>query len=202
MFYYLNGNLEYNDASICVIDCNGVGYKLSVSLNTSQLLSAKLGKTVKLYTHLAVREDGIELFGFATLEERECFNKLITVSGVGPKAAINILSIMTPDALTLAISTEDVNAISKASGIGAKTAARIVLELKDKVSKDMMGSAMDMGAQQSVRTAVSPVVSEAIEALCVLGYDKNSILNALKGIDPKAKDSGEIIRLALKKLAR
>jgi Holliday junction DNA helicase RuvA len=134
MFYYLNGTLEINEAGCCVVDCSGVGYKLTTSLITSELLRDKLGQKVKIFTHLAVREDGIELFGFESNEERECFNKLITVSGVGPKAAMNILSIMTPDSFALSVCTEDIKAISKASGIGSKTAARIVLELKDKLS--------------------------------------------------------------------
>ena len=201
MFYYLFGNLEYIDASFCAIDCNGVGYGLTVSAITSNLLSSKLGQKTKLYTYLAVREDGVELFGFISPQERECFNKLITVSGVGPKAAMSILSIMTPDTLTLAISTEDVKAISKASGIGAKTAARIVLELRDKVSKDMMGTEL-ADSPKTAKGTPSPAISEACEALAVLGYDRASILNAIKGIDPKINDVSELVRLALKKLSR
>ena len=103
MFYYINGTLEYRDASTCVLDCGGGGYKLTVSLNTSDFLTNKQGEKVKLYTHLAVREDGIELFGFYSSEERTCFNQLITVSGVGPKAAISILSTLTPDRFSLAV---------------------------------------------------------------------------------------------------
>ena len=136
MFYYLNGNLEYRDATTCVIDCGGVGYKLTVSLVTSDLLVNKMNQKVKLFTHLAVREDGIELFGFGTNEERTCFNQLIAVSGVGPKAAMSILSTLSPDRFSLAVCSEDVKAISKAPGIGTKTAQRIILELKDKISKD------------------------------------------------------------------
>ena len=202
MFYYLYGTLEINDAGICVIDCGGVGYKLTTSLITSELLSGKVGQKVKLFTYLAVREDGIELFGFESNEERECFNKLITVSGVGPKAAMSILSIMTPDNFALAVCTEDTKAISKASGIGGKTAARIILELKDKI-------AIDMGAVTTAKSAGRATVAmpvsgnrmEATEALMVLGYDKNSVAGALAGLDPKA-DVGELIRAALKKLSR
>ena len=151
---------------------------------------------------MAVREDGIELFGFESNEERECFNKLITVSGVGPKAAMSILSVMTPDNLALAICTEDVKSISKAPGIGAKTAARIVLELKDKFSKDL-GATVSARPGTKITAAFIPSgnLSEATEALMVLGYDKNTVSNALSGIDPKT-DVGEIIRLALKKLSR
>ena len=202
MFYYLNGELAYRDASTCVIDCGGVGYKLTVSLLTSEALSSRLGKTTKLYTHLAVREDGIELFGFASPEEKECFNLLTSVSGVGPKAAINILSVMTPDKLSLAICTEDVKAIAKAQNVGAKTAARIVLELKDKISKDMMTAGSKADIEPIKSAPGNSMLSEATEALMVLGYDKNTILSAMKGIDSNVGDVGEIIKLALKKLAR
>ena len=202
MFYYLYGTLEINDAGICVIDCSGVGYKLTTSLITCELLREKLGQKVKLFTYLAVREDGIELFGFESNEERECFNKLITVSGVGPKAAMSILSIMTPDNFALAVCTENTKAISKASGIGAKTAARIILELKDKLSADMGSATTVKGiGKAQISMPISGNLSEATEALMVLGYDKGSVAGALAGLDPKA-DVGELIRAALKKLSR
>ena len=201
MYYYLNGTLEYRDATTCVVDCTGVGYKLTVSLATSDSLVNKMGEKVKLFTHLAVREDGIELFGFASNEERMCFNQLITVSGVGPKAAISILSTLTPDRLSLAICANDAKAIAKAQGIGAKTAARIILELRDKVSKDMMNAGSTLDLTSSARPAVqNKSFSEAAEALMVLGYDKISVANALKSVDPAISDVAEIVRLALKKL--
>lgn len=204
MYYYLHGILEMNEAGTAVIDCMGVAYKLTTSLITSELLSDKLGEKVKLYTHLAVREDGIELFGFESSEERECFNKLITVSGVGPKAAMSILSIMTPDNFALSVCTEDIKAISKASGIGSKTAARIVLELKDKLSAELSAYSGKQ-SKSSSRPVSVPLISgnlaEATEALMVLGYDKSSVSSAIAGLDPKAP-TGEIIRLALKKLAK
>ncbi len=205
MFYYLYGTLEISEPGICVVDCSGVGYKLTTSLITSELLSDKLGQKVKIFTHLAVREDGIELFGFESIEERECFNKLITVSGVGPKAAMSILSIMTPDNFALSVCTEDIKAISKASGIGSKTAARIVLELKDKLSAELSEyRGKNSGISKRGITA-PPILSgnlqEATEALMVLGYDKSSVSSAISGLDPKL-DTGEIIRLALKKLAK
>lgn len=202
MFYYLKGELSYREHGLCVIDCGGVGYKLTVSMNTSDTLVSKLGKEVKLFTHLAVREDGIELFGFGSNEERLCFNQLTSVSGVGPKVAMSILSTMTPDKLALAICTEDVKAIAKSPGIGTKTAARIVLELKDKISGEVMASAE--AAKLDVHSSAVPKnsnLSEAVEALIVLGYDKNSVLSALKGADVSL-DTGEIIKVALKKLAR
>lgn len=200
MYYYLNGTLAYRDGGVCVIDCGGVGYKCTVSLNTSTALANKMGETVKLYTHLAVREDGIELFGFGSESERVCFNQLISVSGVGPKAAMSILSTMTPDKFSLAVCTEDIKAISKAQGIGGKTAARIVLELRDKVSKDMMGTELKQ-AQIPTSSTVSGPFSEAAEALMVLGYDKNTVMRTLGTLDPSISDVGQLIKLALKKLA-
>lgn len=204
MFYYLSGELAYRDLSTCVIDCGGVGYKLTVSFITSESLMTKLGKQVKLFTHLAVREDGIELFGFGSYEEKECFNRLTGVSGIGPKAAMSILSTMTPEKLAIAICTEDKKAIAKAPGIGAKSAARIILELKDKMSKEMESGNIDLSsASVSAAGFVSnSAFSEASEALAVLGYDKSTIAVALKGVDPSTADVGEIIRLALKNLAR
>ena len=202
MYYYLNGELALCEGGTCVVDCSGVGYKLTISLITSQNLSNKIGQKVKLFTHLAVREDGIELFGFESNEERACFNLLIGVSGVGPKAAISILSMMSPDRFSLAVCTEDTKFISKTPGIGPKTAARIVLELKDKISKDTMTvSHASTGNSPAKSTTMSKNLSEACEALAVLGYDKNTILSAIKDIDPST-EVGLIIKTALKKLAR
>ncbi len=204
MYYYLNGELAYRDLSTCVIDCGGVGYKLTVSFITSEGLISKLGKQVKLFTHLAVREDGVELFGFGSYEEKECFNRLTSVSGIGPKAAMSILSTMTPEKLAVAICTDDAKAIAKSPGIGAKSAARIILELKDKMSKEMFAGSVDLTPinVSAVNLTSNSAISEAIEALSVLGYDKNTALSVLKGIDTSITDVGEIIRLALKKLAR
>ena len=201
MFYYLSGELAYKDLNTCVIDCGGVGYKLTVSQITSESLASSVGKRVKLFTYLAIRENEVELFGFASDNERASFNRLTSVSGVGPKVAMSILSVMTPENLAIAICTEDVKSIAKAPGIGTKTAARIVLELRDKISKDVSipDAATLTKGSASVRGGKN--LSEATEALMVLGYDKNTILNVLKDIDTNI-DVGEIIRMALKKLSR
>lgn len=201
MFYYLHGTLETVEPGIAVIDCNGVGYKLTTSLITSELIHSKLGQKMKLFCELAVREDGVELFGFSSKDEKECFNKLITVSGVGPKAAMNILSIMTPDTFALAVCTDDAKSISKANGIGAKTAARIILELKDKVSVDMASPAIRTVGHAVASLPKTGNLADAAEALMVLGYDKNSVSKALAGLDP-TKDVGELVRLALKTFAK
>ena len=202
MFYYVKGELAYRDPNTCVIDCGGVGYKLTVSQYTSDPLLSKLGKQVLLYTHLAVREDGIELFGFGSTEERDCFNNLISVSGVGPKVAMSILSTLSPEKLALAICTDDAKAIAKAPGIGAKSAQRIILELKDKIAKSAISFAAETNtaAFDAPKPGASSSISEATEALMVLGYDRASILAAIKGVDP-ASDTGEIIKFALKKMS-
>lgn len=203
MFYYLKGELAYRENGLCVIDCGGVGYKLTVSMITSEAMTTKLGKEVKLFTHLAVRENEVELFGFGSNEERECFNHLTGVSGVGPKVALSVLSTLTPDKLALAICTDDINAIAKAPGIGKKTAMRIVLELKDKFSKEVIATseAAKIGASVSVAPQKGSSLAEAAEGLMVLGYDKTTVLSALKGVDTTLP-VGEIIRLALKNLSR
>ena len=205
MYYYLSGNLAHCELNTCVIDCNGVGYMLTVSLITGEGLRGKIGEKVKLYTHLAVREDGVELFGFGNEDERRAFNMLIEVSGVGPKAAINILSVLTPSDLAMAVCTENTKAISKAPNVGTKTAARIILELKDKIAKQPAfsegGSAL--GASSTAAGSVSGTkLAEATAALLVLGYDKTTAASALRGIDGAGMDVGQIIKAALKKLAR
>jgi Holliday junction DNA helicase RuvA len=201
MYYYLKGELAYREGNFCVIDCGGVGYKLTVSMITADAMLTKLGKQVQLYTHLAVREDGIELFGFGSCEERECFNKLISVSGIGPKVALSILSTHTPDKLAFAIASEDVALIAKTPGIGKKTASRIILELKDKLTVDTKELLSDYSVSAPILSSKNTNLSEAMEALMVLGYDKATITAALNGIDP-AMDSASIIKAALKKLSR
>ena len=130
MFYHIAGEYVHAEESFVVIDCGGVGYRLTVSRNTAETLGyPKGGERVKLYTYLQVREDGVELFGFYSEEELDAFRLLITVSGVGPKAAMAILSLFTPEKLAYAVAGEDVKAISRANGVGPKTAARVVLEL-------------------------------------------------------------------------
>ena len=200
MFYYIRGALAYSDLTTAVIDAGGVGYKMTVSQTTHDALPS-LGKEAKLFTHMAVREDGIELFGFATLDELTAFKLLISVSGVGPKVAISILSLLTPQKFTAVVCSEDKKTLGKASGVGAKTAARIILELKDKISKDMMSSGSKNLDTPPIKIAIGGNIAEASEALAVLGYDKNTILSVLKGIDPST-EVGEIVKTALKKLTR
>ena len=201
MLYHVNGVLEYCEQSFAVIDCNGVGYKLTISDNTYSAIVSQINQRVKLYTNLQVREDGVELFGFKTLDELNAFKLLITVSGVGPKAAMAILSLLTPDRLSMAITSEDTKAIAKANGVGAKTAARVVLELKDKITKQAFATTTTVSGEAVTIISKSSNLSEALEALVVLGYSRSDAQKALGGIDPKL-DVAKIIPLALAKLLR
>ncbi|MBQ8163244.1 MAG: Holliday junction branch migration protein RuvA [Clostridia bacterium] len=202
MIYHVDGTLDYCEAGYCVIDCCGVGYRLAVSDNTYADVCAHVGERMKLFTYLQVREDGVELFGFKTSEELGAFKLLITVSGVGPKAAMAILSLFSASKLYEAICAEDVKAISRASGVGAKTAARVVLELRDKVAKQYYGASGVAPASSPSASASKGGrgnLSEALDALVVLGYSRSEAQKALTGIDPSL-DVEKIIPLALAKL--
>ena len=206
MFYHIRGELVYIDAACAVIDAGGVGYKLTISLNTYNEISKEVGNEVKLFTHLQLREDAAELFGFYTSEELQCFKLLTSVSGVGPKAAMSILSLFTPDRFAYAVCTEDTKSLAKAAGVGGKTAARIVLELKDKISKDAVSGATNGLSEITSKVSASASqgktskLSEAADALTVLGYNRSEILEVLRTIDPSL-ELEEIITRALKKIA-
>ncbi|MBR2296969.1 MAG: Holliday junction branch migration protein RuvA [Clostridia bacterium] len=201
MIYHVDGSLDYCEVGGCVIDCCGVGYRLAISDNTYSAICSHIGERMKLFTYLQVREDGVELFGFKNADELGAFKLLITVSGVGPKAAMAILSLFEPDKLYQAICSEDTKSIARASGVGAKTAARVVLELRDKVSKIYFGSAPTSSGVGSAPTVVKGKgnLGEALDALIVLGYSRSEAQRALSGIDPTL-DVEKIIPLALAKL--
>ena len=206
MFYFIQGPLALLKPSFAVISAGGVGYKLTISDRTYDALAASTAKEVKLFSHLAVREDGVELFGFMTEAEMDTFLLLTTVSGVGPKAAIAILSQFTPEQFIFAVCAEDKKAIAKANGIGPKIAARIILELHDKLAAG--NTAPDLGGSSlptlnlPTATAAPSQLRDAQEALLVLGYNRTEVLAALQGLDTAAMDSEQIIRAALKKLMR
>lgn len=204
MFYHVRGILIVCESGFAVVECGGVGYQLSTSLNTAERLGSKMNQEVRLFTHLAVREDGVELYGFATKEELSAFRLLISVSGVGPKAAMSILSQLTVDRFAYAVSTEDVKALSRAPGVGAKTAARIVLELKDKIAKDYAG-ATDVPAGVSAASATpqraSGKLSEAADALAVLGYSRAEVTEVLRTIDTASLSLEGIITAALRRFS-
>ncbi len=207
MFYYINGNLTHLESNLAVLDVGGVGYKLTVSGTTYDAMPPRSHTNppmVKLFTYLAIREDDMELFGFATQTELASFKMLISVSGVGPKAAMSILSFLTPEKFALAVCTDDRKTIAKANGIGPKTAARIILELKDKMMKESGGALPDVGAASSP-SAPAPArgkLSEAVDALVVLGYSRAEAMNVLKDVDTSALELEEIIRVSLKKLMK
>ena len=203
MFYYIKGKLVLNEVSQVVIDVGGVAYSMTVSANTQAAVSSKAfngENEVTLYTHLSVREDGIDLFGFHDLAELNMFKMLISVSGIGPKAALSILSHMTPDAIAYAIFSDDKKSISKAPGVGPKTAARVILELKDKVK----GSGADVSSDIPIipQTQTGSKHSEAVDALTVLGFHRSAAEEALKTIDVANTELEDIIREALKKLMK
>ena len=208
MFYYISGKLAHLEYGTAVIDAGGVGYNLTISGTTYDAMpanrSVETPPTVKLYSYMAVREDGIELFGFATRTELATFKLLISVSGVGPKAAMSILTLLTPEKFALAVCTDDKKTISKANGIGPKTAARVILELKDKLMKENP-TAASMPASITDATSVGGgrgKLSEAVDALLVLGYSRAEAMNAVKDIDTDKIELEEIIRLSLKKLMK
>lgn len=206
MFYYVKGELVHAEPSLAVIDCSGVGYAMTVSQSTSAALTRLDDKkSVKLLTHLIVREDGVELFGFYTSEELKLFKMLIGVSGVGPKAAISILSTASVHDLIKAIITGNQKAISAAQGVGAKTAARVILELKDKLGGsefDISGEDGDVDLTISESVSATGKLRDAENALLVLGYSKNDITSVLKGIDTQSLELEDIIKLALVKFMK
>lgn len=201
MFYYLNGTVAEITAGLAVIDCSGVGYACATTNYT--LSQLKKGERARLYTYLHVREDIFELYGFASQQELNSFKMLIGVSGVGPKAALAILSATTPQNLALSIVTEDEKALTAAQGIGKKIAQRIILELKDKLAKEQSSFTVQGGGSGAAPMPLGGSKSgEAAAALAVLGYGSQEISTALKGIDMDALPLEEIIRQALKKMVK
>ena len=203
MFYFIKGTLALLKPGFAVIDAAGVGYRLTISDRTYGALAGRVNGEVMLLSHLSVREDGVELFGFMNESEQETFLLLTGVSGVGPKGAMSILSQFTPEQFTLAVCAEDKKAIAKASGVGPKLAARIILELHDKLASG--GALPDLGAADTADGSPAQTgnsLRDAQEALLVLGYNRTEVLAALQGLNTTAMTSEEIIRAALKKLMR
>ena len=199
MFYPLDGNVAELGQGMAVIDCSGVGYLVNVSLNT--LAQLKNGERAKLYISESVREDAFELFGFASKSEKRSFDLLIGVSGVGPKAALSILSAHTPEALSMAILSGDEKALTVAPGIGKKIAQRVILELKDKLAKESAG--FELPVKPGVTAPVGEgKLADASAALGVLGYGPAEINLALKGVDVSALTTEEIIKAALKNMMK
>ena len=194
MFYYLNGEITLMDDSLAVVDCGGVGYACHTTAYTLSRL--RIGQTAKLYTYCNIREDAFDIFGFSSRDELRCFELLLGVTGVGPKAAIAILSATSPERFTLAIMTQDERTLTAAQGIGKKLAQRIILELKDKMGAV---SEVDLSAPSaaSVPTAGS-ALALAQAALAELGYSSAEIGAALKGIETEGKSTEDIVKQCLR----
>ena len=200
MIYSLNGILKQNSTNFIVIECGGVGYGCAVSLVTASKMPA-IDSPVSVFTHLNVREDAMELFAFFDTVEQSCFRLLISVSGVGPKAALSILSELSPESFALAVISSDVKALTRASGVGAKLAQRVILELKDKISKQ----SVDFASGEVFAGSSAPVITggsagEAMAALVALGYSQSQAAKAISSLDP-ALPVEEMIKLSLRALA-
>lgn len=201
MFYYLNGIVAEVQPHLAVIDCGGVGYACATTGHT--LAGLKKGEKAKLYTHFHVAENAFGLYGFGSLAELGSFKLLIGVSGVGPKAALAILSVSTPETLAMSVITGDEKALTAAPGIGKKIAQRIILELKDKMSKESAANGFALGTGGGTVSAdLTSKTMEAASALSVLGYSTAETAAALKGVDTQNLPLEEIIRACLKKMAR
>ena len=205
MIAYLNGTVELIEADNVVIDVNGVGYNVMISGSTADKMPG-IGSNVKIYTYTCVREDAFNLFGFLTRDELSFFKLLISVSGIGPKGGLSILSAMSPDDLRFAILAGDSKALAKAPGVGKKTAERLVLELHDKISSDDLISlgGGEVSASDNLSDTSSSARDEAVAALAALGYSSGDALKAVRKVissDPKVSDDTEtILKLALKEL--
>lgn len=202
MFYYLTGTISHLESNVVVVDCGGVGYLCHSTTHTIARL--KTGERAKLYTHLNVREDAMDLFGFFALEEKHLFLQLISVSGVGPKAGLAMLSASSPEQLALAIITGDEKALTVAPGIGKKIAQRVILELKDKLAKGQNLSISGGESYGGTGVTVIPQnkLSEATAALAVLGYAPLEINQALQGLDLDSMSVEVIVKEVLKKMMK
>jgi len=201
MIAYVKGIIDSITDDTVVVEVGGIGYNVRISASTAALLPG-IGHEVKMYTYTLVREDAFSLYGFLTRDDLEIFKKCITVNGIGPKGALAILSIMDAGALRIAIVSGDSKAIAKAPGIGAKTAERLILDLKDKVSiEEALYGGMDGMTSVAVVSALEPQVKEAIEALVALGYSQSEASKAVSSItNANEMDAGALLKIALKNL--
>lgn len=198
MFYYLNGIISHMEANLAVVDCGGVGYACHTTMKT--LAALKIGEKAKLFTYCNIKEDAFDVFGFISQTELNCFKLLISISGVGPKAALSILSSSSPEDLALAVASGNEKALTIAPGIGKKLAQRILLELKDKLGKELgdLSGGSDWGPVVSGGDSGGKL-ADITAALTVLGYAPNEISAALKGVDMNNLSVEEAIKLVLKK---
>lgn len=198
MIYSLSGTLIYSESTFIVIECGGVGYKCLTTLNTQRLLP-KIGDSCMVYTHMLVRDDAIELCGFAGQEELNCFRLLMSISGVGARLALALLSTLRPEQIAIAVSGGDIKTLTSAPGVGKKLAQRIILELKDKMK--LIAISSDKGSANYIPTVQVQEgnIQKALGALAVLGYSADDILPFMSGVDPDLSVE-EIIKQTLKKI--
>ncbi len=196
MIYSVRGTLVHTEQNLAVVECGGVGYGCRTTLNT--LRDVKIGSEVTLYTYMSVREDAVELFGFSTQKELQTYKLLININGVGPKAGISILSILTPEQVAVAVSSGDWKTITQANGVGPKMAQRIVLELKDKF-KSLESD--DSLSPNGANTSVSGNIPAAVQALAVLGFSAADVTPILTKLDPNMSVE-QMIGATLKKLGK
>ena len=199
MFYHINGIVSELEPNLAVIDCSGLGFAVNVTMNTAASLSA--GEKAKLYISEAIGESNFDLYGFMSKSEKRCFEMLISVSGIGPKAAMSILSHNTPESLALAVMSDDVKALTVAQGIGKKIAQRVILELKDKISKETSGSEPLSVPVASVAVH-SSAVNDALMGLTVLGYSSAEVSPVLKTLDVDNMSAEQIIKAVLKQMVK
>lgn len=201
MYYYISGKIAYLSQSKAVIDAGGIGYEITISDTTLSLLRRDSSEEALLYTYFNVREDAQELFGFYTLEEKKMFEQLISVSGVGPKAAMSILSAVPVEKLIFAIVSDDAKQIASAQGVGLRTAQKIILEIKDKLKKEDLSHLSQSAAIPEI-SSNSETFSEALEALLALGYSRAEAAKALKTNAGENMSVEELIRNGLKNLTK
>ncbi len=203
MIAYIKGNLEIKTKQYIVIEVAGIGYKIFMSESAIQKVG-EIGQTVKIHTYMKVREDDVSLYGFITNEELRMFELLLGVSGIGAKSALTILSNVTPSSFALAVITSDVNILKKLSGIGPKTAQRVILELKDKLKKEQELIGKDKKEQTTFEQGMADdeKIAEAISALQVLGYTRKEIADALANVNMASLTLEEIIKQGLGNLAK
>ena len=197
MFYHLEGIVSEIGPNLVVLDCCGVGFALNATINTISYL--KTGEKAKLYIAESIGESNFDLYGFYSISEKRCYEMLVSVSGIGPKAALSILSYNTPDGLALSILNNDVKALTVAPGIGKKIAQRVILELKDKISKEMDSPVFDLPVV-NLPAGGDKQVSDAIAALTVLGYSSAEVAQVLKRLDTSGMSAEEIIKAVLKQM--
>jgi len=200
MFYHINGTVAELEPSLAVIECAGVGFAVNISMNTATSLG--VGEKVKLYISESIGENNFDLYGFMNKSEKRCFEMLISVSGIGPKAAMSILSHNSPESLAIAVMNDDIKALTVAPGIGKKIAQRVILELKDKLSKESSSIEIKLPAAVASSPVQNSAINDAVMGLGVLGYSSVEISPVLKGLDTADMTAEQIIKAVLKQMVK